>query len=534
MKTYPIPSETDSLGESLCDSDEEVEEDVILPEIHLFQTRNSSFAFSGGFGNTEDSILKPEFFPRDISCVPLYLVAVLFIVIVPLALLRQPYIGSPPHARKSAAVAIITNQTHPHSMIVWSGMGYNSHLHSDLHEFNFHTRQWSKHSSCPTNHSSFRHAHSPTNNPPGRWKSGISQIPDGLLIFGGDAGLYDAGSRTWLLSLPTFAWSMQGEPRHSSSFSSPGPRQDHSLVSIPDFLNSDAENGHGKKNSHGNSRGKSTPTKIAVFGGQHLQDGRLLDDTWMGIVTWPNITWQNLDGAESSVVLTRDIDADSADTNTNKKKKKSSSPVPRRGHAAVLRDDTELPQMILFGGRTETAYLNDLWILDISSGEWQEIEAAPGTMLPAPRDHHNMVFYNGQLVVFGGRYGPTYAASRPLNDLWLFNFKTMKWNEAIQYGLRPLPRYLFSITQFINDRNDSLTTAEVSLHHGADGEIPPAMAGSMDRSTPYLFIFGGETLRHCKLNDLWSLNLVTLRWEQLSPPDFHEKKDCNDIFGAAH
>lgn len=44
-----------------------------------------------------------------------------------------------------------------------------------------------------------------------------------------------------------------------------------------------------------------------------------------------------------------------------------------------------------------------------------------------------------------------------------------------------------------------------------------------------MLIFGGETLNDCRLNDVWSLNLQTGTWSQLSPPEFCNRK-CRKTF----
>jgi hypothetical protein len=174
----------------------------------------------------------------------------------------------------------------------------------------------------------------------------------------------------------------------------------------------------------------------------------------------------------------------------------------------VLRDDTAAPQMLIHGGRGAERYFGDVWVVDLASGTWEEIVPAPGSQLPAPRDHHGAAFHDGRLLVFGGRSGPTYASSRPLKDVWSFDLATRRWSEALEYGLAPHPRFLFSY--LVQSAADS------------GGQRPRA---------PRLLVFGGESLERCKLNDVWALDLGTLHWEELSRNVFCRRR-CDRVFGG--
>ena len=107
----------------------------------------------------------------------------------------------------------------------------------------------------------------------------------------------------------------------------------------------------------------------------------------------------------------------------------------------------------------------------------------------------------------GGRSGPTYEKSQPLGDLWVFDLATRRWQEVLRSGLRPLRRFLFSSTQYAP---------------GGDG-------GGGGAAASRLLVFGGETVRQCKLNDVWELDLRTLQFEELSPPAFC-KPHCAALF----
>lgn len=57
---------------------------------------------------------------------------------------------------------------------------------------------------------------------------------------------------------------------------------------------------------------------------------------------------------------------------------------------------------LIYGGRDSWEYLGDLWLLDLVSGEWRQIEAL-GPLAPKPRDHHGAAYSQGTLYIFGGQ-----------------------------------------------------------------------------------------------------------------------------------
>lgn len=88
----------------------------------------------------------------------------------------------------------------------------------------------------------------------------------------------------------------------------------------------------------------------------------------------------------------------------------SSPPTGRFGATAVLADDA----MIVFGGYDGSAYLADLWSLDLSSLEWTQM-APDGSAAPPARRRHTAIYdpSRNRMVVFGGS-----NESGILNDAW--------------------------------------------------------------------------------------------------------------------
>jgi N-acetylneuraminic acid mutarotase len=78
-------------------------------------------------------------------------------------------------------------------------------------------------------------------------------------------------------------------------------------------------------------------------------------------------------------------------------------------------------KMVIFGGFVSGQRVNDIWILDLDTFKWTEVNAT-GTM-PEPRAGHSCVFYQDALYVFGGKD----EENNKLSDFWSFNLTTNIW-----------------------------------------------------------------------------------------------------------
>ena len=94
--------------------------------------------------------------------------------------------------------------------------------------------------------------------------------------------------------------------------------------------------------------------------------------------------------------------------------KDASAPCPRSGHSAVFYQG----RMVIFGGKTEGAEkLNDLWQYDVNEGLWTEL-IPEDCEIPLPRSGHTAAIFGDFMIVFGGMYEVT----KELNDLHVYNF----------------------------------------------------------------------------------------------------------------
>ncbi|KAK8483433.1 hypothetical protein V6N13_104423 [Hibiscus sabdariffa] len=109
---------------------------------------------------------------------------------------------------------------------------------------------------------------------------------------------------------------------------------------------------------------------------------------------------------------------------------KGEIPIARSGHTVVRASSV----LILFGGEdAKKKKLNDLHMFDLKSLTWLTLQCT-GTR-PLPRSNHVATLYGDKtLFVFGGA-----SKSRTLNDLYSLDFETMVWSRIKIRGFHPSP-----------------------------------------------------------------------------------------------
>jgi N-acetylneuraminic acid mutarotase len=104
------------------------------------------------------------------------------------------------------------------------------------------------------------------------------------------------------------------------------------------------------------------------------------------------------------------------------------SPAPVEGHTAVY--DPVTHSMVVFGGLllygTGEASRSELWVLDLESDTWTELE--PAGIAPTGRWGHSCIAATGRCIFFGGvhtteigNYG-AYARGELLNDVFALQY----------------------------------------------------------------------------------------------------------------
>ncbi|KAG9129653.1 hypothetical protein Leryth_017732 [Lithospermum erythrorhizon] len=110
---------------------------------------------------------------------------------------------------------------------------------------------------------------------------------------------------------------------------------------------------------------------------------------------------------------------------------KGDIPVARSGHSVVRASSV----FILFGGEdSRRRKLNDLHMFDLKSLTWLPLSCTGSG--PSPRSNHVAALYDEKLLlVFGGS-----AKSRTLNDFYSLDFEKMIWSRIKVRGFHPSPR----------------------------------------------------------------------------------------------
>ncbi|CAA2967950.1 acyl- -binding domain-containing 4 [Olea europaea subsp. europaea] len=110
---------------------------------------------------------------------------------------------------------------------------------------------------------------------------------------------------------------------------------------------------------------------------------------------------------------------------------KGAVPVARSGHTIVKANSV----LILFGGEdSKRRKLNDLHMFDLKSLTWLPLHCTGPR--PSPRSNHAAALYDDKiLLIFGGA-----SKSRMLNDLYSLDFEAMVWSRIKVRGFHPSPR----------------------------------------------------------------------------------------------
>ncbi|KAL6067334.1 BTB domain-containing protein [Balamuthia mandrillaris] len=213
------------------------------------------------------------------------------------------------------------------------------------------------------------------------------------------------------------------------------------------------------------------------------------------------------------------------------------APEPRSSHTAVAHED----RLIIFGGKNQHRYLNDVSVFDTKMNSWK-LNAASGLAedVPSPRSSHSMVIVSSKILVFGG-----YDGKQFYNDLYLLHSDTLQWTKlhcnlpSGKENIFPTARDHATLTPVGNvlyliggwDGSNALDDiykldtgfSEVSWTRiYADNELPTARRGhtltTFTHSKTQVLLFGGVvtggffSLTHY-LNDVHIFDLLHQRWK---------------------
>lgn len=205
------------------------------------------------------------------------------------------------------------------------------------------------------------------------------------------------------------------------------------------------------------------------------------------------------------------------------------APEPRRDGEMVY--DPVGKRLILFGGNTDAGLSTDTWAFDLAAKTWTKL-ATTGTP-PAGRlgfdavydpVGHQMVIYNGQGAGF-------------FNDTWALNLTTLAWRDVSpaentrprrRYGsaaiFDPQTRSMISFAGFTSEAGRFQDTQGFGLAANAWSDWTPStvkpqvrclLTGAFDAANRRMIIYAGQ--RSGALDDIWSFDLSTRQWTNLTP-----------------
>ncbi|KYQ93122.1 hypothetical protein DLAC_05747 [Tieghemostelium lacteum] len=149
-------------------------------------------------------------------------------------------------------------------------------------------------------------------------------------------------------------------------------------------------------------------------------------------------------------------------------------PPPRAFHSAWC----YLGKMYIYAGINGGLVLDDMYSLDSDNWVWKkETTRSPPGSQPRPRYEHKTVLVGTEVYMFGGASQYSW-----LNDCHILNMQTMTWRRQNMGGTAPSKRCAHSM----------------SAHKGA-----------------YIYVFGGYN-GTSRLNDLYILDIKRKRWVQLN------------------
>ncbi|XP_048605271.1 acyl-CoA-binding domain-containing protein 4-like isoform X1 [Brassica napus] len=206
-------------------------------------------------------------------------------------------------------------------------------------------------------------------------------------------------------------------------------------------------------------------------------------------------------------------------------------PVSRGGQSVTIVGKT----LVIFGGQdAKRSLLNDLYVLDLETMTWDEIDAIG--VSPSPRsDHAAAVHAERYLLIFGGGSHATC-----FGDLHVLDLQTMEWSRPAQQGEAPTPRsghagVTIGENWFIVGGGDNksgasesvvlnMSTLTWSVVASVEGRVPLASEGlslvvSSYNGEDVLVAFGGYNGRYNnEINLLKPSHKSTLQPKTLEPP----------------
>lgn len=204
------------------------------------------------------------------------------------------------------------------------------------------------------------------------------------------------------------------------------------------------------------------------------------------------------------------------------------APAPRTHGVAVW--DPDARRLVVFGGRGDQGLLNDTWAFDPATRTWTAL--ATRGALPDPRLGASAVYdaVARQMVMWAGQQG-----SRFFDDTWTLDLRTLEWRN-VSPPVRPQARYgasavfdggerrLVQFAGFTSVFRRFEDTQGFDLDTGGWEDMTPSEArpparclhtAGLDTTSRQMIVYGGQ--QNGPLDDVWSYDLGTRRWTELTP-----------------
>jgi hypothetical protein len=127
--------------------------------------------------------------------------------------------------------------------------------------------------------------------------------------------------------------------------------------------------------------------------------------------------------------------------------------------------------LIVFGGKSFNALLNDLWSFSLLTSFWSRVSpvthTVPGKFYSGARQLHGGFAsgFSPLFYVFGGS-----TELGPQNDLWVFDFASQTW-EMLQTKNPPLPRSDFGYVNYDDGKHEYFAVYGGLTPDGDDSNI---------------------------------------------------------------
>jgi len=225
------------------------------------------------------------------------------------------------------------------------------------------------------------------------------------------------------------------------------------------------------------------------------------------------------------VCLAAVVDAGYAQNWLQLKPASGNAPAPRSNAAAIY--DSLNHRLVIFGGKSASGHLNDVWAFDLKNNSWSELTPSSG---PAPRFTANGVYHPAaqQMIIWSGQ-GATF-----FNDVWAFDLNAKTWTQFnppdpkpnTRYGVAsifdPKARELVAFAGFTDaGRFDdtwrfniaNATWQQISLTTHPEKRC--LHSASYDALRHRMIIYGGQTSG--PRDDIWAFDLTNNTWADLTP-----------------